>query len=241
MAQRDYKPKGGAAQPKTRGGTIIGIVIGLVLGLLIAVGVAVFLNKGTKPFADKTGRDKPPVTKGNDKGASADPNTPLFGKDARAAAEAKKDGKDDDRFSFYKILPGDEQAKAGQDAKKDPAKILEGKDSPKDAKDTKAADAKAAAEAKAAADATKVASASREQYYLQAGSFTAPGDADNQKAKLALMGFEAKVEATEVEGKGTFHRVRLGPYGRLDDINRVRATLAQNGVDASLIKMKDPQ
>jgi cell division protein FtsN len=235
MAQRDYKPKGGAVKGKSRGGTIIGIVIGLVLGLAIAVAVAVFLNKGTKPFADKTGRDKPPATKGQDK--ASDPNAPLYGKDARAAAEAKKDGKDDDRFSFYKILPGEEQAKAGQtESKKDPAKILEGKDT----KDSKAADAPKAADAKTA-DAPKVASASREQYFLQAGSFSSAGDADNQKAKLALMGFEAKVEATEVDGKGTFHRVRLGPYGRLDDINRVRATLAQNGVDASLIKMKDPQ
>ena len=235
MAQRDYKPKGTSGKPKSRsrGGTIIGIVIGLVLGLAIAVAVAVFLNKGTKPFADKTGRDKPPATKGQDK--ASDPNVPLYGKDAKAAAATRKDGKDDDRFSFYKILPGDEQAKTGPaDAKKDPAKILEGKD-------TKAADAKDAKDAKAAADAPKVASATREQYYLQAGSFSSAGDADNQKAKLALMGFEARVEATEVDGKGTFHRVRLGPYGRLDDINRVRATLAQNGVDASLIKMKDPQ
>jgi hypothetical protein len=35
------------------------------------------------------------------------------------------------------------------------------------------------------------------------------------------------------------HRVRLGPYAKLDDINRVRATLTQNGVDASLIRLKD--
>ena len=35
------------------------------------------------------------------------------------------------------------------------------------------------------------------------------------------------------------HRVRLGPYGRLDDINRVRSPLASNGVDAALIRLKD--
>jgi len=33
--------------------------------------------------------------------------------------------------------------------------------------------------------------------------------------------------------------VRLGPYTQLDEINRVRATLAQNGVDASLVKIKN--
>ena len=48
-------------------------------------------------------------------------------------------------------------------------------------------------------------------------------------------------EAVEIVGKGSMHRVRIGPYNRLDDINRVRATLTQNGVDASLIRLKDPQ
>jgi cell division protein FtsN len=229
MAQRDYKPRNNTPG-KSRGGTIIGIVIGLVLGLSIAVGIAFYLQRGPKPFADKTGHDKAALNKGQDKNAGGDINAPLYQKDAKSA-DAKKDGKDDDRFSFYKILPGDEQAKAGQDA---------GKGADASAPDTKGGEAKSAdakpADAKAANGA-----AGKEQYYLQAGSFTSPGDADNQKAKLALMGFEAKVESGEVEGKGVLHRVRIGPYARLDDINRVRSTLAQNGVDASLVKMKEGQ
>jgi len=238
MAQRENKSKGGAsAQGKkdnrARGGTLIGIVIGLVLGLAIAIGVAFFLQKGTKPFADKTGREKPPVVKGDGKSASNDPNAPLYGKDARTvdAKKDSKDGKDDDRFSFYKILPGEEKA-AGADAKGDAKKDAKGADA-----------AKGAEVAKADPTAPKDAPSptGKEQYYLQVGAFGSAGDADNQKAKLALMGFEAKVEATEVEGKGTLHRVRIGPYARLDDINRVRQTLAQNGVDASLVKFKDAQ
>ena len=238
MAQRENKSKGGAATrgSKSRGGTLIGIVIGLVLGLIIAVGVAFYLNRGPKPFADKTGRDRPPVVKGDGKSASADPNAPLYGKDARTA-DSKKDGKDDDRFSFYKILPGEEKAATSPDAKKDAAK--DAKDAPKDAaKDSKGTDV-AKADTSAPKDTASL--TGREQYYLQVGAFGSPGDADNQKAKLALMGFEAKVEATEVEGKGTLHRVRIGPYARLDDINRVRSTLAQNGVEASLVKFKDAQ
>jgi len=231
MAQRENKSRGGAAPQgsKARGGTLIGIVIGLVLGLVIAVGVAFYLNKGPKPFADKTGRDRPPVVK-DGKNASNDPNAPLYGKDARVATDAKKDSKDDDRFSFYKILPGEEKAATSPDAKKD----TKG-DAKTDAKGTEVAKADPTAPKDVASPTGK------EQYYLQAGAFGSAGDADNQKAKLALMGFEAKVEAAEVEGKGTMHRVRIGPYARLDDINRVRATLAQNGVDASLVKFKDAQ
>jgi cell division protein FtsN len=230
MAQRDYKPKAGAARgSKTRGGTLIGIVIGLVLGLAIAVGVAFFLSKGPKPFADKTGHDRPPaVGKGTDK--SNDPNSPLYGKDARTA-DSKKDGKDEDRFSFYKILPGEEKASAAPDAKKDAGK-------PADKSADKGTDV---AKADPTAPKDAMSPTGKEQYYLQVGAYGSPGDADNQKAKLALLGFEAKVEASDTDGKGTVHRVRIGPYARLDDINRVRATLAQNGVEASLVRMKDGQ
>jgi cell division protein FtsN len=60
------------------------------------------------------------------------------------------------------------------------------------------------------------------------------------KAKLALLGQEASVEPTNVPEKGVWYRVRLGPYSRVEEINRVRSQLAQNGIDGSLVKIKDP-
>lgn len=79
-----------------------------------------------------------------------------------------------------------------------------------------------------------------ETYYLQAGSFQSPADADNQKAKLAVIGLDSSIEPANVPDKGTWYRVRLGPYTRVDDINRVRQTLAQNGIEASLVKLQTP-
>lgn len=228
MAQRDYK---NSAAKKSSGGTLLGVVIGLLLGLIIAVAVAFYLNKGPKPFADRTGGGAPKTAP---KGAvNDDPNKSLYGKDAKAGnakggAGGAEDKKDEKRFSFYEILPGKEEVldarKAQEVARGDPKATPAAPAAPK--ADSKADDSKTVVKA---------------QYFLQAGAFGSAGDADNQKAKLALMGFEAKVETVEVDGKGTMHRVRLGPYGRLDDINRVRSTLATNGVDAALIKLKDPQ
>ena len=227
MAQHDYKTRGVSSTGKRKhaGGTLIGIVIGLLLGLLLAVAVAFYLNRGPKPFADKTGRgEKSAPRAGAD---NSDPNKPLFGKDAKSgdtkgAAPAKEGEK---RFSFYEILPGKEEVV-------DPQKALEAAKA-----ETRAEAAKAEAPKGEAPPPTP----SKETYFLQAGAFGSAGDADNQKAKLALLGFEAKVETVDIEGKGTMHRVRLGPYGRLDDINRVRATLTQNSVEASLIRIKEPQ
>ena len=111
------------------------------------------------------------------------------------------------KFDFYKILPGNEQPVTDKELKQR-LKASKGQ------QDT-----------------------GGDVYYLQAGSFQNPAEADNQKAKLAILGFESSVEPTTVPDKGTWYRVRMGPYTRLDEINRARQSLAQNGIDASLVKL----
>lgn len=83
-------------------------------------------------------------------------------------------------------------------------------------------------------------SAAKVQYYLQAGAFQKEADADNLKAKLALMGIEAGIQTATVPDKGIWHRVRVGPYASADDLSKTRSTLEQNGVTASLIKVREP-
>ena len=83
--------------------------------------------------------------------------------------------------------------------------------------------------------------ASKDVYFIQAGSFQNPAEADNQKARLAILGFESSVEPANLPDKGTWYRVRMGPYAKLEEINKVRQALAQNGIDASLVKVKDQQ
>src|SRR5258708_22148588 len=81
--------------------------------------------------------------------------------------------------------------------------------------------------------------APKDSYFLQAGSFQNPADADNLKARLALMGLEASVEPANLAEKGVWYRVRLGPYTRVDEINPIRQQLTQNVRDASLVKITD--
>lgn len=74
-------------------------------------------------------------------------------------------------------------------------------------------------------------------YYLQAGSFQATGEADNLKAKLALIGIEANVETATIPEKGVWHRVRVGPFSNTTELSKMREILAQNGVRASPVKV----
>jgi cell division protein FtsN len=79
----------------------------------------------------------------------------------------------------------------------------------------------------------------KSQYFLQAGAFQKEADADNLKAKLALTGVEASIQTVTLPEKGIWHRVRIGPYNNVDDVNRARTTLSQNGVASTLVKVRD--
>src|SRR6266571_5313613 len=108
-------------------------------------------------------------------------------------------------------------------------KILPGQEEPVTEKELRAR-----AAAKGKQDSVK------DVFFIQAGSFQNPADADNQKARLAILGFESSVEPAALPDKGTWYRVRMGPYTKIEEINRVRQMLAQNGIDASLVKIKEP-
>jgi hypothetical protein len=208
------KPK--RTQPakwKTRGNTLIGMFIGLVIGVGIAAGVVWFMNKSPLPF---------------NKHVMAPPAVPEDGKPGNGKAPAKGDGQPmalpgkpgdpvpERRFGFYDILPGKTDAVPGKADKPAVAKEEAKKEEPK--KD----------EGKE----------SKTPLFLQAGSFSTPQDADNQKAKLAFMGVEANIQQVMVQDK-TFYRVRVGPFTRVDELNKTRADLAKNGIDAQLAKNKE--
>ncbi len=72
-------------------------------------------------------------------------------------------------------------------------------------------------------------------YFLQAGAFGNAAEADGMKARLALLGFEAKTSAAQ-EGGSVLYKVRIGPYKSLDELNRARARLTQGGIETMLVK-----
>lgn len=73
---------------------------------------------------------------------------------------------------------------------------------------------------------------------LQAGSFPNANDAENLKAKLALLGVEASIQSATIKDKGVWYRVRLGPYKTADDMNKARGFLKQNGVDSTPMRVQ---
>lgn len=77
-----------------------------------------------------------------------------------------------------------------------------------------------------------------EKVYLQAGAYQNPSDADNLKARLAMMGIEANVQRIDLGEKGIFYRVRLGPFENRDDAEGMRARLATEGIESGFVRSK---
>ena len=196
---------------KQGGNFIIGLAVGLILGLAIALGVTFYLNKTPLPFLGKTAK---PATTKDGKEAPVEPAKAVAGMPQGGAKGVEK-GADKERpkFDFYKILPGGEEPVTEKELKEAAKTAAKGQPSQPEA--------------------------AKSVYFIQAGSFQNPADADNQKAKIAILGFESSVEPTALPDKGTWYRVRMGPYTMLEDLNRVRKVLSQNGIDASLVKVKD--
>jgi cell division protein FtsN len=86
-------------------------------------------------------------------------------------------------------------------------------------------------------EAAPAAERSGEKLYLQVGAFQNAGDADNLRAKLALLGVEANVLQAHLPDRGDVHRVRVGPFSSLDEVTPVRGNLAKSGIQASLVRV----
>lgn len=200
------------------GGTLLGMFIGIAVGILLAGAVAFYLMKAGNPYQSAAPAKEP---------------TRESGRDATKVAKAEPAAADKPRFDFYKILPGIEEPKVQGKAADKPAPdkaTVERAITPDKADKTIAK-----ADERAPADASRTAKSS-ERFWLQAGSFTGASDAENLKARLALAGWEAEVQAATLSDKGVRYRVRLGPYDNTDELNRVKGELGKRGFEVAVIK-----
>ncbi len=204
---------------------LLGMIIGLLLGIVISLAVALWLNRLSNPFMEKGRPD--PATKMLPGGTPAN-EAAKPGKPAPAKAEAEKPkGAERPRFEFYQMLPGDKEVPESEvkAARKPPPAAS-------------APPAAPAAPRPGSSPATPKPH-SGEVFWLQAGAFSEEREADNLKARIALTGLEATVRAVNIPDKGTLFRVRLGPYQSLEEANRTKTTLTQNGVATAIIRTEE--
>ena len=195
---------------RSGGNTLLGLFVGLVIGVLAAAAVVWYIFRTPAPFSSKfqsaPSSATQPVTNGN--GAASTSTVPVPMALPGKPGDPIPQNSDKPRFDFYKILPGKADADPDTKADKKPA-------------DNKSRNEKEGSLA--------------EPLYLQTGSFQNAGDADNQKARLAMMGAEATIHQVMLQDK-VWYRVRLGPFRKMDEVNSMRSDLAKQGIEANVVK-----
>lgn len=94
-----------------------------------------------------------------------------------------------------------------------------------------------ASPAKTPSSASPDANADPFAYFVQAGAFSAPEEAERQRAKLMMLGFDAKVSEREQAGRTVF-RVRLGPFRKKGDADTATERLNAQGVESALVRVQ---
>lgn len=85
---------------------------------------------------------------------------------------------------------------------------------------------------------TKAPAAAKEKIFLQAGSFRKNDEAENMKARLAMLGVFASVQPIDLAEKGTWYRVRIGPFSSKTDSDQTSASLRENGIETQFVKLQ---
>jgi cell division protein FtsN len=213
-----------------RGGFAIGLIVGLLVGLALALGVALYVTKVPIPFINKV----PQRTAEQDaaeaeRNKNWDPNAPLAGrppliKSPAPAASAPAGLPPGIATAPPAVVTGrpavPSPAASMPQSRRDPAAILSGQ-SP--------TPAVASRSTKSGADPFT--------YFVQVGAFARPEEAEQQRARVGMMGLSAKVSEREQSGR-TVYRVRLGPYERKEDADAAQERLAGNGVEAALVRVE---
>ncbi len=220
------------------GGTFLGIVIGMVIGLAGALAVAIYVTKVPVPFMNKNQPRKPEQDAAEaQRNKNWDPNAPLYGKHPVRPATAASDA------ATPATAPAPAAAASG--------KVARPADSAAPAAPVAAPPAKPEARAASAADplgdlaksraapasAPAAATADPFVYFVQAGAFRTPEDAESQRAKLGLIGVEAKITEREQSGR-TVYRVRVGPFDSKDAADRAKERIDGGGIEATLVRVQ---
>ena len=222
---------------KQLGGTILGFILGVIVGLGAALAVAVYVTKVPVPFLNKGGargaeQDAAEAQKNKD----WDPNSPLRSRaSAKAAAQAAA-------AASTPAASGSVTSTRAAATAPDPKAAAASAPKVAASKPEKTDTAKPAASADPLGDLAKAKAAESGgadpyDYFVQAGAFRTQADADAQRAKLAMMGWEARVSEREQNGRPVF-RVRVGPFAKRDDAAVLKDKLDDTGVESALVRVQ---
>lgn len=216
---------------QSKSSLIFGIIIGLIIGLAIAVAAALYITKAPVPFMDKLSPNIEDILSsggyGVDEtvGIESDPNIGLYGgglntdppifqgKEAQVASELG-------RIAATSSAPPPSSSTVPKGTKSENLDTLIAQLNEPNPKPSQEIPAQPK---------------SGDAYYLQAGAFRSAKDAESIRARILLLGLNAKVQEGAYDG-GTINRVRVGPFNGVDAMNQARALLGKEKIETSVVR-----
>lgn len=212
---------------KGKGITLYGLVLGLVLGVAAAVAVALFVTQVPMPFADKASRNAPTVLLPDVRDAP-DPNIGLHGRGGGAVPGTG--------VTPSIVPPAGTPADPAQPEADGLGNLIAslGKEAPP-VESQVSTPSQVATPSPPTAAKPPAPSGQQGTYFLQAGAFRGADDAEGMKARVIMLGLSAQVQAATVNGV-TVHRVRVGPFKGLDEMNKARSRLGGEKIETSVVR-----
>ncbi len=204
-----------------RGGFLIGFVVGILIGLAAALAVALYVTKAPVPFINKVPMRSPAQDAAEaERNRNWDPNSALAGKNPAPGTSASG------------VVSGTEPPVRPAVA----PQTIEPPAPPATASQPRTARAPASG-AVGASPRQTTAGGGAFTYFVQAGAYSRSEDAEQQRAKLAMLGMDSRLTEREQGGKMVY-RVRVGPFERREDAESTKEKLTDSGVDAALVAVQ---
>ena len=216
-----------------RGGFFLGMILGLLIGLGLALGVALYITKAPLPFVDKVPQRTPEQDAAEvEHNKNWDPNSPLYGRNPAKPrpVEAPAPASDPSEAVPPQEAPVTVDPATPAPAAKTPSAPAAPASAPTSTRNPAAilsgSDPVSTSEPAAALI-----------YQVQAGAYGSQAEAEQQRAKLTMMGLEPHIQEREVNGR-TMYRVRIGPFEQRSDADDVRVQLQGAGIDSALVRIQ---
>ena len=218
-----------------RGGFAMGLIVGLLIGLALALGVALYVTKAPNPFVNKVPqRSAVQDAAEAERNRNWDPNAPLAGKSPARPASGV--------VTTPALAPAPDlpavAASAAPPLAANP-RSARGASAPASARDPAAIALERPGNpaARASQPLSTAAGADPFTYFVQAGAYGRTEDAEQQRAKLAMLGIEARLTEREQAGRSVF-RVRVGPFAKKEEADAAKEKLNDAGVDSALVRVQ---
>jgi cell division protein FtsN len=235
---------------RQHGGFAVGLIVGLLIGLLLALGVALYVTKAPMPFVNKV----PQRTAVQDaaeaeKNKNWDPNSALYGKNPAKTSNAPKASQNMGMPSVVNAPPDGGVEVSPPKVTNVVPKTSARAASARIERGERSDDTAAVTPTTPTTPSTPDSPSKKPQlggvrpstdvftYFVQAGAYSQNDEAEQQRAKLAMMGLEARLTEREQSGR-TVYRVRLGPFETKLEADTAKEVLSGAGIEANLVRVQ---